>query len=71
MARPILWIVILVAAATGSPEEAIASLEELGQLADTAGAEVLELFLQNLDHPHPGTYLGSGKLAELKELLKN
>ncbi len=59
--------VILVAAATGSTEEAIASLEELGQLADTAGAEVLELFLQNLDHPHPGTYLGSGKLAELKE----
>ena len=62
--------VILVAVAQGDPEEAIASLEELEQLALTAGAEVAEMFLQSRDRPHPGTYLGSGKIEELKERLK-
>ena len=41
-------------------------LEELGRLADTAGAEVVGSLTQNLDRPHPSTYLGSGKLDELK-----
>ena len=53
--------VILVAVSDKDADSAILSLHELEALADTAGAEVLELFLQSREHPHPGTYLGSGK----------
>ena len=42
-------------------------LEELGRLADTAGAEVCGTLTQQLDRPHPATYLGKGKLEELKQ----
>jgi GTPase len=44
-----------------------AHLEELARLADTAGAEVVGTLTQQLDRPHPSTYLGSGKLEELKQ----
>jgi GTPase len=44
-------------------------LEELARLADTAGAEVVGTLTQQIDKPHPGTYLGSGKLDELRQLL--
>jgi GTP-binding protein HflX len=44
-------------------------LRELERLADTAGAEVVGEVTQQLDRPHPGTYLGKGKLEELKELV--
>lgn len=44
-------------------------LEELGQLADTAGAEVVGTLVQRLDAPHPRHYIGEGKVAELRELL--
>jgi len=40
-------------------------LEELARLVDTAGAEVVGSLTQLVDRPHPGTYLGSGKLDEL------
>ena len=46
-------------------------LEELGRLADTAGAEVVGTLTQQLDRPHPGTYLGSGKVEELKALIQS
>lgn len=59
--------VILAGIAGEDTEEAIASLKELEELAGTAGAQVLELFIQSRDLPHPGTYLGSGRLVELKE----
>jgi GTP-binding protein HflX len=39
-------------------------------LADTAGAQVVGTLTQQLDRPHPGTYLGSGKVEELKERIK-
>lgn len=42
-------------------------LEELARLADTAGAEVVGTLTQQLDRPHPATYLGKGKLEELKQ----
>ena len=42
-------------------------LEELGRLADTAGAEVVGALTQQLDRPNPSTYLGKGKLDELRE----
>ena len=43
-----------------------ASLAELAQLADTAGLEVVGTVTQRLRAPHPGTYVGKGKLAELR-----
>jgi len=44
------------------------SLEELASLADTAGAEVVGSMVQNLESPEPGTYIGSGKIEEVRRL---
>ncbi|CAN5758710.1 GTPase HflX [soil metagenome] len=44
-------------------------LKELERLADTAGAEVVGIRTQQLDRPHPGTYLGKGKIDELKTMV--
>ena len=44
------------------------SLAELGRLADTAGITVAGATWQKLDHPHPRTWIGSGKVTEVKEL---
>ncbi len=41
-------------------------LDELGRLADTAGAVVVGIVTQQLDRPHAGTYLGKGKIEELR-----
>ena len=43
-----------------------ASLLELAQLADTAGLQVVGTVTQRLWKPHPGTYVGKGKLAEIR-----
>lgn len=45
-------------------------LEELAFLIETAGAVPLKKFIQNLDHPNPRTYIGSGKLIEIKAFVK-
>ena len=42
-------------------------MAELARLADTAGAEICGTLTQQIDKPHVGTYLGSGKLDELRE----
>jgi GTP-binding protein HflX len=44
------------------------SLDELEELARTAGAEVVGRLSQRLDHPDPRTYLGRGKLVEARDL---
>lgn len=44
-------------------------LDELEFLAQTAGAEVVKRFWQKLDAPNPRTFVGSGKLAEIKDFL--
>lgn len=44
------------------------SLEELATLAETVDVEVVGAVSQKLGHPHPGTYVGKGKLDEIKEL---
>lgn len=41
-------------------------LDELAFLADTAGAEPVARFMQRLDYPNPRTYVGTGKLEELR-----
>jgi GTP-binding protein HflX len=42
------------------------SLEELTRLADTAGLTVVGQTIQRFDQPHPATYIGSGKVEEVK-----
>lgn len=44
-------------------------LEELARLADTAGAVVVGTLTQQLDRPDPSTYIGRGKVEELKALI--
>jgi GTP-binding protein HflX len=44
------------------------SLEELALLADTAGLDVVGQVSQKLDHPNPNTYIGPGKVDEVKAL---
>ena len=48
-----------------------ASLDELEALAQTAGAITVGRLIQNLDHPHPGTYIGKGKISELSEMIED
>lgn len=47
-------------------ERALEYLHELAFLAETAGALPLHFFLQKLDFPHPKTFVGPGKLTEIK-----
>lgn len=60
----------------GAPTKDITSniadehVDELGRLADTAGALVVGQVRQRLDRPHPKYYIGEGKVAELKEVVK-
>ncbi len=61
--------VILVAVSTQSEEEAAASLKELKDLVKTAGAQVVGTLIQNREQVHPGTYIGSGKIEELDQML--
>ena len=53
-----------------SDEEAREHLEELRFLAETAGAHTEHMFLQNLPVPNPKTYVGSGKIEEIREYIK-
>ncbi len=54
----------------GSAEMAENSLEELRALAETAGSEVLEGLIQRRDKPDPSTYIGAGKLEDLKNIVR-
>ena len=53
----------------GSAEMAENSLAELKALAETAGSEVLEGLIQRRDKADPATYIGSGKVIELRQLV--
>ena len=53
----------------GSAADAQASLAELAALAETAGSEVLEGLIQRRDKPDASTYIGSGKAAELRDIV--
>ena len=53
------------------PEEKVQEyLDELEFLTVTAGGEVVGRFVQRVDVPNPGTYIGSGKLQEVQEFVK-
>ena len=54
----------------GSAADNQASMAELAALAETAGSEVLEGLIQRRDRPDPSTYIGSGKAAELRDVVR-
>ncbi|WP_425547551.1 GTPase HflX [Actinomadura vinacea] len=53
----------------GTAEMAENSLRELALLAETAGSQVLEGLVQRRTRPDPATYIGSGKAAELRDIV--
>ena len=55
---------------SGTVLDAERSLRELALLAETAGSEVVDGVIQRRDNPDPATYLGSGKVLELHEIVK-
>ena len=61
--------VILVGVSLADSDDAEQSLNELEELADTAGALCVGRILQKREQMHPATYLGRGKTEELKELI--
>lgn len=61
--------VILFAASTNASDDTEESVEELRELVKTAGAEIVGVVIQNRENIHPGTYLGKGKIQELKEMV--
>ena len=58
--------VILLGVSLQDDRETRESLEELEELAKTAGAVTVGMELQNREAPHPGTYIGKGKIQEVK-----
>ena len=60
---------ILVGVASGANDDTEQSLDELGDLIDTAGAAVVGRVVQRREMIHPATYVGKGKIEEIKELL--
>jgi GTP-binding protein HflX len=63
--------VILVGLCQSSEEAELTSLDELRELAKTAGAEVITQIMQRRSRPDPATYIGSGKIEELRELMES
>ena len=61
--------VILIAVSVNEEEDTAASLDELEELVKTAGAFTVGKVIQNRERIHPGTYLGKGKIEEVKELI--
>lgn len=59
--------VILIAASVSDEDDIEASVDELEELVKTAGAVTVDKVIQNRERVHPGTYLGKGKLEEVRE----
>lgn len=62
--------VILTAVSVSDGDDAVRSLKELEELAETAGAVTVGTLIQNREKIHPGTYLGKGKIDELREMIR-
>ena len=61
--------VILVGVQQMSGDDTEESVYELGELADTAGAQVAGTVIQRRESIHPGTYIGKGKIEAVRQLL--
>ena len=62
-------LVLLAGVSVRDGDDTEQSLDELAELAATAGAQVAGRVIQNREAIHPGTYLGKGKLEEIRELV--
>lgn len=60
---------ILVGISTCDNDDTKSSLDELEELVKTAGGVTVAKVIQNREKVHPGTYVGAGKLEELKDLI--
>ncbi|MDO4274027.1 MAG: GTPase HflX [Eubacteriales bacterium] len=60
--------VVLVGVQVNDNEDTYESLEELEELAETAGAVTVGKIIQNREAVHPGTYIGKGKIEEVRTL---
>lgn len=60
--------VILVGVQLSDAEDTLESLDELEELAETAGAVTVAKIIQNREAVHPGTYIGKGKIEEVRSL---
>ena len=60
---------VLAAVAVSDKDDTMESLNELKELASTAGAETVGMVVQNRESIHPGTYIGKGKIDEVRELV--
>lgn len=63
--------VILIGIQTSEGEDAWESLEELEELAQTAGAVTLAKVIQNREQIHPGNYVGTGKAEEIRQMVQS
>lgn len=61
--------VLLVGVSISGQEMTENSLDELSELAKTAGAKTVGRIIQNREQVHPGTYVGKGKIEEIKDVL--
>ncbi len=59
---------VLVGVASADSDDTVESLDELEELAATAGAVTVGKIIQNRERVHPGTYIGKGKIDEVKAL---
>ena len=62
-------VVLISVWTTGSAVNAEHSLTELKLLAETAGSQVLEGLIQRRNRPDPATYIGRGKVEELRDIV--
>src|SRR5512133_4340199 len=62
-------VVLVSVSTTGSEVSTEHSIAELKLLAETAGSQVLEGLIQRRDRPDPATYIGRGKVAELRDVV--
>ena len=61
--------VVLIGVQTGDNDNVEESLNELEELASTAGAVTVGKIIQNREAVHPGTYIGKGKIEEVRALV--
>ena len=61
--------VILIGVQTAAEDNVLDSLDELEELAETAGAVTVGRMIQNREAVHPGTYIGKGKIEEVRSLV--
>lgn len=60
---------VLVGVAASDNDDTVRSLEELEELVATAGADTVGKLIQNRESIHPGTYIGKGKIEEVRALV--